>query len=276
MRRHSKMQIEIFWNSRKPDAVRSERGKAESSSEEGGDAGAKARHLILALTQRTPPLAHGYRADSSHVMTLSGSVRRSGMAANPRMVQRFPPARKAGSIPYGPPVERRRGGRRGRRGGRKSMGGSVGSCLSRRAGERAGLSPSRSPLTWKKTRTARAAPDSPPPPPWPPPPMAPSSRSPSPGRSDGRGRVRPSPLPPSPPSPSPTGGGIRGAPSLHSHGDFGDGGATKAGCGATTAAQKEEGGCLVRRRWRRIYDFFIFCSVCVAGEVGMWANSYIV
>ena len=83
MRRHSKMQIEIFWNSRKPDAVRSERGKAESSSEEGGDAGAKARHLILALTQRTPPLAHGYRADSSHVMTLSGSVRRSGMAANP-------------------------------------------------------------------------------------------------------------------------------------------------------------------------------------------------
>ena len=193
MRRHSKMQIEFFWNSRKPDAVRSERGKAESSSEEGGDAGAKARHLILALTQRTPPLAHGYRADSSHVMTLSGSVRRSGMAANPRMVQRFPPARKAGSIPYGPPVERRRGGRRGRRGGRKSMGGSVGSCLSRRAGERAGLSPSRSPLTWKKTRTARAAPDSPPPPPWPPPPMAPSSRSPSPGRSNGRGRVRPSP-----------------------------------------------------------------------------------
>ena len=91
MRRHSKMQIEIFWNSRKPDAVRSERGKAESSSEEGGNAGAKARHLILALTQRTPPLAHGYRADSSHVMTLSGSVRRSGMAANPRMVQRSPP-----------------------------------------------------------------------------------------------------------------------------------------------------------------------------------------
>ena len=87
------------------------------------------------------------------------------------------------------------------------------------------------------------------------------ARSPSPGRSDGRGRVRPSPLPPSPPSPSPTGGGIRGAPSLHSHGDFGDGGATKAGCGATTAAQKEEGGCLVRRRWRRIYDFFMFCSV---------------
>lgn len=258
MRRHSKMQIEIFRNSRKPDAVRSERGKAESSSEEGGDAGAKARHLILALTQRTPPLAHGYRADSSHVMTLSGSVRRSGMAANPRMVQRFPPARKAGSIPYGPPVERRRGGRRGRRGGRKSMGGSVGSCLSRRAGERAGLSPSRSPLTWKKTRTAR-----------PPPIVRPRIHGlllrwhhrRGPRRRDGATAAAasaPPPPPPSPPSPSPTGGGIRGAPSLRSHGDFGDGGATKAGCGATTAAQKEEGGCLVRRRWRRIYDFSYF------------------
>ena len=56
------------------------------------------------LTHRTPPLAHGYKNDSSYVMTASGNAQRTGITAKPINAYRLPAAFNDGSTPNGPPI----------------------------------------------------------------------------------------------------------------------------------------------------------------------------
>ena len=64
-------------------------------------------HIILiyyALTQRTPPLAQGYKVDNSYVINASGRDHRNGITENPIMAYKFPAAFIDGSTPNGPPA----------------------------------------------------------------------------------------------------------------------------------------------------------------------------